>query len=68
MALTGPLGAHGQTALLAQRVGQEDINRKAVVLLGRPVNVNGGRARQWAEFAIVAGAARDREASMISAT
>jgi len=38
MSLTGPLGANGQTALLAQRIWEEDVNRRGG-LLGRPVQL-----------------------------
>jgi branched-chain amino acid transport system substrate-binding protein len=38
MSLTGPLGANGQTALLAQRIWEEDVNRKGG-LLGRPIQL-----------------------------
>src|ERR1700690_2433198 len=38
MSLTGPLGANGQTALLAHRIWEEDANRRGG-LLGRPVEL-----------------------------
>jgi branched-chain amino acid transport system substrate-binding protein len=38
LSLTGPLGANGQTALLAQRIWEEDVNRKGG-LLGRPIQL-----------------------------
>jgi branched-chain amino acid transport system substrate-binding protein len=38
MSLTGPLGANGQTALLAHRIWEEDVNRKGG-LLGRPIQL-----------------------------
>ena len=38
MSLTGPLGANGQTALLAHRIWEEDVNRKGG-LLGRPLQL-----------------------------
>jgi branched-chain amino acid transport system substrate-binding protein len=38
MSLSGPLGANGQTALLAHRIWEEDVNRKGG-LLGRPVRL-----------------------------
>jgi branched-chain amino acid transport system substrate-binding protein len=38
MSLSGPLGANGQTALLAQRIWEEDVNRKGG-LLGRPIQL-----------------------------
>jgi branched-chain amino acid transport system substrate-binding protein len=38
MALTGPLAANGKSALLAQRIWEEDINAKGG-LLGRPVKL-----------------------------
>jgi len=38
MSLSGPLGANGRTALLAQRIWEEDVNRRGG-LLGRPVQL-----------------------------
>jgi branched-chain amino acid transport system substrate-binding protein len=38
MSLSGPLGANGQTALLAQRIWEEDVNRRGG-LLGRPIQL-----------------------------
>jgi branched-chain amino acid transport system substrate-binding protein len=38
MSLTRPLGANGQTALLAHRIWEEDVNRRRG-LLGRPVQL-----------------------------
>ena len=38
LSLTGPLGANGQTAFLAQRIWEEDVNRRGG-LLGRPVQL-----------------------------
>jgi len=38
MALTGPLAANGKSALLAQKIWEEDINAKGG-LLGRPVKL-----------------------------
>ena len=38
MALTGPLGANGKSALLAMKIWEEDINAKGG-LLGRPVQL-----------------------------
>ena len=38
LSLSGPLAANGQTALLAQRISEEDVNRKGG-LLGRPVQL-----------------------------
>jgi branched-chain amino acid transport system substrate-binding protein len=38
LSLTGPLGANGQTALLAQKIWEEDVNRRGG-LLGRPVQL-----------------------------
>ena len=38
MSLTGPLGANGQTALLAHRIWEEDVNGRGG-LLGRPVRL-----------------------------
>src|SRR5215813_5850744 len=38
MALTGPLAANGKSALLAQKIWEEDVNAKGG-LLGRPVKL-----------------------------
>ena len=38
MALTGPLAANGKSALLAQKIWEEDVNTKGG-LLGRPVTI-----------------------------
>jgi branched-chain amino acid transport system substrate-binding protein len=38
LSLTGPLGANGQTALLAQRIWEDDVSRKGG-LLGRPIQL-----------------------------
>src|SRR4029453_18405669 len=38
MALTGSLGPNGQSALLAQKIWEEDVNKKGG-LLGRPVKL-----------------------------
>ena len=38
LSLTGPLGANGQTAYLAQRIWEEDVNERGG-LLGRPVQL-----------------------------
>src|SRR5512145_3332139 len=38
MSLTGPLAANGKSALLAQRIWEEDVNAKGG-LLGRPVKL-----------------------------
>ena len=38
LSLSGPLGANGQTAFLAQRIWEEDVNRRGG-LLGRPVQL-----------------------------
>jgi branched-chain amino acid transport system substrate-binding protein len=38
LSLSGPLGANGQTAFLAQRIWEDDVNRRGG-LLGRPVQL-----------------------------
>src|ERR1700744_3441883 len=38
LSLSGPLGANGQTAFLAHRIWEEDVNRRGG-LLGRPVQL-----------------------------